>query len=150
MSLRDAVRDRFERLAADLTSTGDLADWNVRDDGGDLVLTLRRRDGATATVEMAASTQTYVVRLADTYVDREFVDDEPDKLECLDDKLTVARLFVRRRYHEEVSRRWGRVVGRTIHLESKDEEFSLSATPKGVSGLVGRLLGGRTTVERPK
>jgi hypothetical protein len=149
MSLRDAVRDRFTRVAAELEATGDVASWDVRADEGGLTLTLRRHDGATAVVEMAAGTEVYVVRLADTYEDRETVDEEPDKLEALDDKLAVARLFLRRRYHEEVSRRFGRVVARTIHLAGKDESFSLSASPGGVFGLVGRLLGGRTSVVRP-
>jgi hypothetical protein len=148
-SLRDAVRSRCERLAAELSATGDAASWDLRSDGGGLVLTLRRDDGATAAVEMTDSTEVFVVRLADTYEDRETVDDEPDKLEALDDKLTVARLYLRRRYHEEVSRRWGRVVARTIHLADQSESFTLSATPGGVFGLVGRLLGGRTSVVRP-
>ncbi|GIJ45300.1 hypothetical protein Val02_21860 [Virgisporangium aliadipatigenens] len=149
VSLGEAARSRFEGLAAELSATGDVASWDVRGDGGGLVLTLRRDDGATAVVELAADTRTCLVRLADTYEDREIADGEPDRLEALEDKVAIARLYLRRRYHEEVSRRWGRVVARTIHLAGKEETFSLSASPGGVPGLVGRLLGGRTSIVRP-
>jgi hypothetical protein len=147
-AVETSVRERLEGFAASLAEYGVLESFEINQNDGVKLVARGTSDGQSVVVEMTGTTEVYLLTLGDIYRTQEIAYDADGKLQALDDLLAVARRYLEKQYCEEIRKRNGDIVSRTIHFVGDDAPASISQS-LGWQSKLKALLGSRKTVVPP-
>jgi hypothetical protein len=147
-SFDTTVRERLEGFGSSVTASGVATRFGVTQDDG-IRLVVQRADGQECSLEMTGTTEVYLLDLGGVYRTQEVAYEPDEKLEALDGLLEQFRLYLDKRYVEEISERGGRVISRTLRFIGENPPPTITVSSGWLNGLT-KKIGSRKSVIRPE